>query len=190
MKFENPAFLYYNFINKKNLKKRDSMSFYKIIILSQVLRPTAILELPTAQIPKDPIFWQIGTSSSFSLASKYDPHVTDFDLNGFVSFNGKWFLGLNVFTLNEISLDLGTVLISEADKYPVGISLGIRNISWKKYISSVGGDPKEGGGFTDDNSYILRSPEIFSIYGVLTKHINQSLIIHLGIGRGEFIGYG
>ncbi len=162
----------------------------ELIILTQILRSTSILELPTANLPKDPIYWQIGASTSFSLASKYDLHPSDFDLNGFASFNGKWFLGLNIFTLNEISFDLGSILISEGEKSPLGISFGLRNISWKKYISSVGGEPERGGGFTDDNSYILRSPELLSFYGVLSKHINPSLILHLGFGRGEFIGYG
>jgi len=162
----------------------------KIIIFFQILRPTSLLELPTANLPEDPVYWQAGFSTSFSLASKYDPHVTDFDLNGSVSFNGKWFLGLNIFTLNEISFDIGGVIIRETQGVPFGFSVGLRNISWKKYISSVGGEPEEGGGFTDDNSYILRSPESFSFYGVITRHINPSLILHLGIGRGEFIGYG
>jgi len=162
----------------------------KFFLIFQIFRPTTLLELPTASLPADPLYWQLGISTSFSLASKYDPHVTDFDLNGMVSFNGKWFVGLNIFTLNEISLDLGTILIPESHGSPFGISFGLRNITWKKYVSSVGGDPDEGGGFTDDNSYILRSPEMLSFYGVITRHINSSLILHLGIGRGEFIGYG
>ncbi len=162
----------------------------KFFLIFQIFRPTSLLELPTANLPSDPLYWQIGISTSFSLASKYDPHVTDFDLNGMVSFNGKWFVGLNIFTLNEISFDLGTILIPESPASPFGVSIGLRNVTWKKYISSVGGDPEEGGGFTDDNSYILRSPEMFSFYGVITRHLNSSLILHLGIGRGEFIGYG
>ena len=162
----------------------------ELIILTQILRATSILESPTANLPKDPIFWQIGTSTSFSLSSKYDPHPSDLDLNGFVSFNGRWFLGLNIFTLNEISLDFGTILLSESEKSPLGISFGLRNVSWKKYISSAGGEPEKGGGFIDENYPALRSPEFLSFYGVLSKHINSFFIFHLGFGRGEFIGYG
>ncbi len=162
----------------------------ELLIIFQILRASSLIELPTANLPEDPVYWQIGTSTSFSLASKYDPHPSDFDLNGIISFKGKWFLGLNIFTLNEISIDAGVCIMREAQGSPLSISFGLRNLSWKKYISSVGGNPEKGGGFTDDNSYILRSPEFFSFYGVISKHLNPSLILHIGIGRGEFIGYG
>jgi|GEM_PF-2142726 tetratricopeptide (TPR) repeat protein len=162
----------------------------KLLIIFQILRPSSLLELPTASLPGDPVYWQIGTSTSFSLASKYDPHATDFDLNGMVAFNGKWFVGVNIFTLSEISFDVGTIILNESQGSPLSLSFGLRNVSWKKYISSVGGEPEEGGGFSDDNSYILRSPELLSFYGVITRHINSSLILHIGLGRGEFIGYG
>jgi len=66
--------------------------------------------------------------------------------------------------------------------------MGLRNITYKKYINPAGGEPPEGG-FKDEN-YEHRNPEILSLYLVSTKKLGERFIINAGIGRGEFIGYG
>jgi tetratricopeptide (TPR) repeat protein len=171
-----------------------SLSFSSLLF-SQVFRASSLLEIPTANIPDDPIYWQAGVGSSFAFSTKEEPHPSDFDFNGFITFKGKWFAGLNIFTTRDISLDLGIIILNEFGNIPA-ISIGIRNLSYKKYISPTGGtwdpdpDLEPEGGFKDDQGYVLRSPELASFYIVLSKHLNPVLRVHIGAGRGEFIGYG
>ncbi len=160
------------------------------ILLSQLISSNTLIETPTAYFPKLLNFWEGGFTTSFALRNleeKFEPHPYDFDLFIQGIFNSKYSATLKIYTLREIGLDLSYQIIDEIRNIPA-IAMGIRNITYKKYINPAGGEPPEGG-FKDEN-YEHRNPEILSLYLVSTKKIGERFIINAGIGRGEFIGYG
>ena len=160
------------------------------ILISQLISSNTLLETPTAYFPKSPTFWEGGFITSFALRNveeKFEPHPFDFDLFVQGSFGGKYFVGAKIYTLREIGVDFSYKIMDEIGNIPA-IAIGIRNITYKKYINPAGGEPPEGG-FKDEN-YEHRNPEILSLYLVSTKKLGERFLINAGIGRGEFIGYG
>ncbi|MEO0266942.1 MAG: tetratricopeptide repeat protein [candidate division WOR-3 bacterium] len=161
-----------------------------IFLMAQVISSNTLLETPTAYFPKSPSFWEGGFITSFALRNleeEFEPHPFDFDLFVQGAFGGKYFLGAKIYTLREIGLDFSYKIMDEIGNIPA-ISIGIRNITYKKYINPAGGEPPEGG-FKDEN-YEHRNPEVASFYLVSTKKMGERFVINAGIGRGEFIGYG
>ncbi len=161
-----------------------------IFLLAQLISSNTLLETPTAYFPKSPSFWEGGFITSFALRNveeEFEPHPFDFDLFIQGAFGGKYLLGAKIYTLREIGLDFSYKIMDEIGNIPA-ISIGIRNITYKKYINPAGGEPPEGG-FKDEN-YEHRNPEILSFYLVSTKKIGERFLLNAGIGRGEFIGYG
>ncbi len=159
-------------------------------LFSQIISTNTLLETPTAYFPKSLTFWEGGFTTSLALRNlekEFEPHPFDFDLFIQGGFAGKYLVGLKLYTLREIGLDFSYQIINEMGNIPA-IAIGLRNITYKKYINPAGGEPPEGG-FKDEN-YEHRNPEILSFYMVATKKLAERLIINAGIGRGEFIGYG
>jgi len=160
------------------------------ILLSQLISSNTLIETPTAYFPKFPSFVEGGFTTSFALRSleeEFEPHPYDFDIFVQGIFNGKYSAILKIYTLRDLGLDFSYQIIDEIGNIPA-IAMGIRNITYKKYINPAGGEPPEGG-FKDEN-YDHRNPEILSLYLVSTKKFGKRFIINAGIGRGEFIGYG
>lgn len=163
------------------------------LLFSQAINSSTIFESPTAKLPVESIYWEAGITSSIALKNydkSIEPHPSDFDLFGYVSFFKKYMIGLKIYTLSEISADFSYLIMEEFANYPA-LAVGIRNISYKRYINPAGSEPPEGG-FRDENyrGKFRRNPEIFSLYLVATKTIGERLEMSLGLGRGEFIGYG
>lgn len=159
-------------------------------LFSQIISTNTLLETPTAYFPKSLTFWEGGFTTSLALRNlekEFEPHPFDFDLFIQGSFAGKYLVGLKLYTLREIGLDFSYQIINEIGNIPA-IAIGLRNITYKKYINPAGGEPPEGG-FKDEN-YEHRNPEILSFYMVATKKLAERFVINAGIGRGEFIGYG
>lgn len=162
-------------------------------LLSQAIPSTTLFESPTAKFPVENIYWEGGMTFSTALKSyeeSIEPHPSDFDIFGYASFFKRYIVGLKIYTLNEISADFAYLIMDEIGNYPA-LAVGMRNISYKRYINPAGGEPPEGG-FRDENyrGKFRRNPEIFSLYLVATKTFRNRFEISLGLGRGEFVGYG
>lgn len=161
-----------------------------LFLIGQLISSNTLLETPTAYFPKTPSFWEGGFITSFALRNveeEFEPHPLDFDLFVQGAFGGKYFVGAKIYTLREIGLDFSYNIMEEIGNIPA-IAIGVRNITYKKYINPAGGEPPEGG-FKDEN-YEHRNPELLSFYLVSTKKLVERFVINAGIGRGEFIGYG
>lgn len=159
-------------------------------LYAQLGRTGSLLEIPTADFPEAYIP-QIHVTNSFSLAlNSNDDHFFDMDyLHMNVYFFDKFAAGFNFFTTREIGMDFIYRFFSSPG-FP-SIAFGIRNITYTKFISPAGGNPPEGG-FADENytGKKRRNPENFSFFIVSSYNIAKKYGIHLGLGRGEFVGYG
>ena len=163
-----------------------------LLLFSQIITSSTLFESPTARFPSERLYWEAGLTSSFALKTykEIEKHPSDLDLFGYASFFQKYLFALKIYTLKEIAIDLSYLVFPERERIP-GFALGIRNLSYKRYINPAGGEPPEGG-FRDENymGKFRRNPEVLSFYIVTTKAISDKFEINLGLGRGEFVGYG
>lgn len=172
------------------MKKIIIISMSVFPLFSQIISTGTLLETPTAYFPSSPNFWEGGFTTSLSLRNvkeEFEPHPFDFDFFVLGGFGSKYLVGLKVYTLREIGIDFAYQIMNEMGNIPA-IAMGVRNITYEKYINPAGGEPPEGG-FKDEN-YEHRNPEVLSLYMVATKKFGERFILNAGIGRGEFIGYG
>uniref|UniRef100_A0A7C3N677 Tetratricopeptide repeat protein n=1 Tax=candidate division WOR-3 bacterium TaxID=2052148 RepID=A0A7C3N677_UNCW3 len=146
-----------------------------------------LLDIPTAEIQKNGEF---SFGIDFSLSSALANDNVPFTYNLFFSY-GLFDLvdiSLNMLTYKDYSFDVQYNFLKSKGNLP-SVSAGIRNITYRKYIDEGGGgsDPSSG---LSDNQYLLRSQDWFSFYVVTTKDFNKYGKYTLGIGRGEFVGFG
>jgi len=160
-------------------------------IYAQLGRVGTLLEIPVANFLSTSIP-QVYISNNFSMAfNSNDNHSFDMDYLRFnIYFLDKFGAGLNFFTTREIGIDFIYNFFSPpSPEYPF-ISFGVRNITYERFITSVGSEAPEGG-FADENytGKKRRNPEVLSFFVVSSYNIYK-YGIHFGIGRGEFVGYG
>lgn len=168
-------------------------TFFFIIILLPVFifaafaKPTDLLDIPTADVLKN---GELTGSLFFSAASNFTDDRVPFDYNFAVSYGlmDMVDITLNMFTYLDYTLAVQYNFLKPTSTLP-SLSVGLRNITYRKYIDAGGGGDSITSGFTD-NSYSNRAEDWFSLYVVATKDFNKFGKYTLGIGRGEFVGYG
>ncbi|MEO0284730.1 MAG: hypothetical protein ABIM58_05075 [candidate division WOR-3 bacterium] len=164
------------------------------------------IDIPTAILPSTPFYSEFSLYAHFGLRREiksgyeiknYDPSKPfDFDMYGTMSL-GNFFFTLKVYTLSDYAIDLIYRIMPEIGVTPA-VAVGIYDITYRKYISSTGSNPPEGG-YNDDNSYYWedwkegdyrRNLENFSLFLVFSKHFTYKIVGTFGLGRGRFVGYG
>jgi hypothetical protein len=146
---------------------------------SQTLHYDSYIDIPSADFTEG---FFINLDGNFPLKSasavKFDPNFgieyTYRELNASL----KWYNGM------DFAFDVSCRLLQEETMRP-SIALGIYEISYDKFISPAGSDKTY-----EDEEYEDRPPEIVSLYGVVTKNINNKFQVTMGVGRGKFVGYG
>ncbi len=168
------------------------MGVLNFLLWAQVITSNTFFESPTARFPSKKIYWEGGLTTSFAIKTykEIEKHPSDLDLFGYVSFFQKYLFALKIYTLKEIAADFSYSIFPERERRPA-LAIGVRNLSYRRYINPAGGPPPEGG-FRDENymGKFRRNPEVLSFYIVTTKAISDKFEINLGLGRGEFVGYG
>ncbi len=161
------------------------------------------IDIPTALLPSAPGYAEISVYTHFGLRKEVNYYVNfdpskpfDFDLYGTMAL-GNIFATLKVYTLKDYALDLVYRIMPEIGGTPA-VAIGVYDLTYRKYISSTGSNPPEGG-YNDDNSYYWeewsqgdyrRNLENLSLFLVLSKHFSYKFIATVGLGRGRFVGYG
>ena len=109
------------------------------------------------------------------------------DINGGIEISINQFNAvLNWYSGTDFALNLSYLILKQVGMVP-SLSLGIDNLTYRKFISPVG----HGHDSTfSDEEYIPRPPEIASAYLVATRTFNEYFELTAGVGRGRFIGYG
>jgi len=177
----------------KGIKKYIILISLPSFLFSQIITSNTLFEIPTAKFSPGGTFWEIGTTFSFAMRGyekDIEPHPSNIDFYGYFTYSEKYLFGLKIYTLKDIGADFAYLIMKERAYYPA-LACGIRNITYKRYINPAGSTPPEGG-YRDENyrGEFRRNPEIFSIYLTATKTLSDRIEMNLGIGRGEFIGYG
>ncbi|MEO0288251.1 MAG: YjbH domain-containing protein [candidate division WOR-3 bacterium] len=162
-----------------------------ILIIFVSLYPFAnsngLLDIPTAEIQKNGEF---SFGIDFSLSSALTNDDVPFTYNLFFSYGllDMFDVTLNMLTYKDYTIDFQYNFLKPKGNLP-SLSAGIRNITYRKYIDEGGGGDTSAIGLSDHN-YSLRSQDWFSLYIVATKDFKNFGKYTLGLGRGEFVGYG
>lgn len=144
------------------------------------LSKSSYIDIPTAHY-NEGIY--INLNGSYPIKPETE-EITD--INGGVEFSlNKIAAVLNWVSGTDFTLDISYQLLKERDNIPA-ISLGMDNLTYRKYISSIGHDDET---YVDDK-YTPRPPEVASLYLVATRAFNEYFELTAGMGRGRFVGYG
>jgi TolA-binding protein len=154
-----------------------SILFISLSLVSQRLGGNSYLDIPSANFT-DGLF--INTSFSYpvspALAYGFDPNI------GIEFSKGGINAGLNWFDGSDFGLDLSYRFF---EKGTTSLAFGLDNITFSKYISTLGRDTA----FIDE-LYNPRPPEAWSFYLVGSRKFGKHFELNTGIGRGKFVGYG
>ncbi len=170
---------------------------YKIILIFILLIPlfifsitaktTELIGVPTAGILKN---GQLDASLYLSGAFKFSQDSVPFDYNLSISYGllDMMDVSLHMYTITDFTLQAQMRILEEKENLPE-LSVGMKNITYEKYIDEGGGGDTPTSGFYD-YSYSTRSSDWFSLYLVATKDFDKAGKYTIGLGRGEFVGYG
>ena len=144
----------------------------------QMKRETYI-DIPTANFTQG---LYINVNSSYPIKDvddvKFDPNI------GLDLTYKRLGLALKWYNDADFALDVSYQMLKESTSDP-GLAIGISEISYNRYVSSAGFED-----IYNDEEYPDRPPEIFSLYFVGTKALNDNFEMTVGIARGRFVGYG
>ncbi len=166
------------------------------VLGAQYNHASFLIDSPTAYVLRNGVF-QGGMNGSVALTPPYENYTFDADLSLFLGIGNRVEMSLGIYTppplipqeLPIAAFDINLLLMRELIRTSIpSIAVGIENISYSKYISSLGSL-----GFSDDTVTLgrtgVRPADFFSVYGVISKTLNQYLSFHIGLGTGRFVGY-
>lgn len=160
---------------------------FAVISCGDFNRTTGLIDIPTAEW-LDRSVVRVITNGTFALGEDEYPAYLDFGV-GYGLF-GFGEVVLNAYTTKDYSAHLA-VKLREDKGWAPALGFGIQDLTYRKWISSVG--YADTIGFPDDVSYLRnggRPTELFSFYFVGTKDLSPYGSWTLGFGRGRFVGYG
>lgn len=154
-----------------------SILFFSLTLISQRLERNSYLDIPSANFDEG-LFVNINGNFPLSSALGYgfDPNI------GIELSKAGMDIGLNWFAGSDFALNLAYRFYETKN---ASIAFGIDNITFSKYISTLGSDTT----FIDE-IYESRPPEAWSFYLVGTRNIGRRFELTAGLGRGKYVGYG
>lgn len=171
---------------------------FPVLLNAEFTRSSLLIDIPTAYVLKDGIV-RISGIGSFALAGK-DPYPYDFDFSAGYGIGNLFELSLTGYTLKDYAFGFTARIVRESDYIPM-VGIGIHDITYRKYISSLGsGDNMRSVTWPDDTLYYTpkgerrrftraRAFENISAFVVASKTFGKYSILHIGIGRGRYVGY-
>ncbi len=155
--------------------------FISFTLYSQTMRRESYIDIPSAKFNKGLFF---NLNGSFPVNSENEVST---DINSGLEFAINRFNAIiNCYSTSDFSLDLSYLLFEQNGVMP-NLSFGIDNITYRQYISPIGGDTQN---TYSDERYVPRPPELASTYLAATRKFSENFEITIGVGRGRFIGYG
>ncbi|MGD9678849.1 MAG: OmpA family protein [Vulcanibacillus sp.] len=150
-------------------------------------KSTDIIGVPSSDILGN---GELNLSFYNSISMKPTEDKVGFDYNLSLSYGILDFMdiAIHMYTYKDYALQIQTALLKEK-KHSPAITFGIKNITYQRYIDEGGGGSTVNSGLAD-YAYANRSSDILSAYLAMTKDFGGFGKYTLGIGRGEFIGYG
>lgn len=150
-------------------------------------RTNEVISVPTAEVLDG---GSLCASFYNSVAMKFSEDRVGYDYNFSLSYGILGFMdaSLHMYTYKDYAAQIQVKLLSQSFNRPA-VSFGIKNITYERYIDEGGGGDGVNSGLSD-YAYLNRSSDVLSAYVVATEDLGKLGKYTLGIGRGEFVGYG
>lgn len=158
-----------------------------ILVFALNAKPSEIITVPTAEILNSGLA-NVSLYNSFAVKFLEDRVGYDYNLAFSYGLFDMMDVTLHMYTYKDYALQFQVLLLKESSRTP-SISVGMKNITYNRFIDEGGGGSTVNSGLTD-YSYQNRSSDVFSAYVVATENLGKFGKYTVGIGRGEFIGYG
>jgi outer membrane protein OmpA-like peptidoglycan-associated protein len=147
--------------------------------------PTLLYQTPTADVlPAGAL--AISADGTFPLVStSMNVNYPEADANIRFSPFRRLDFALTAYTFADYVLDVKyNVLGDEPDRF--GLAVGVYDIGLNSYVSPIGHDTANA---WPDWKHKSRTTERFSAFAVTSIPVTQSVRLHVGLGRGRFVGY-
>jgi len=142
------------------------------------------IDIPSGYIPNQGFY--LNVSGGYEIG-QVPQDIDKYNLNASLNFVFPKFEGLLAYyRVQDWTIDLKYLLFS---KKVYSLSMGIDRITYRKYITPLGGGDTYTSGYLDEQ-YRTRPQERFSIYVVNTYKPFDFVELTAGIGRGKYVGYG
>lgn len=147
---------------------------------------TELIGVPTADVIGHN---QFNAALYLSAATQFSDDTSPFSYNLGITYGLMDMLDftLHMYTYKDYALQVQYNILKDSKSAP-GFSVGLKNISYEKFIDEGGGGSDVNSGLMD-YGYPERSQDWFSLYAVATKDFGAYGKYTIGIGRGEFVGY-
>lgn len=160
-------------------------------LLAKPVSTTLLYETPTAYVlPAGAL--AISADLTFPLIqTSHNVNYPEADLNVRFSPYRKLDFALTAYTFADYALDVRYQAVAGGPGRP-GLALGVYDIGLSSYISPVGHDTAHVWPDWKYNEYLPRYdrlPERFSAFVVTSIPVTKFARLHLGLGRGRFVGY-
>jgi len=170
------------------------MMIFTLVLFLQLNKTSSYVNVPTVPEYDMAGIWGGGLVFSMPMFTN-DPNPNDSVYPDNNAFNmvfrygfGKGEVSLSMFSPNTYSLS-GKYLFKKADGNKPAFYVGIDNISYNPYLSSVGMGKQAGS--VEEKGYGQqasgRIPELFSLY-VAMQETFKPVDFVIGLGRGEYVG--
>lgn len=169
---------------------------YRVFILIVLIIPlsvmaiapktTELIGIPTASVLGN---GKIDIAGYFSTAIQFNDDAVPLSYNLAVSYGLMDMMDftLHMYTYKDFAMQFQYAIMQGNEVFP-DIAVGMKNITYRRYIDEGGGGDDPDSGYSD-YSYIERSSDMFSLYFAFTKDFGPAGQYTVGLGRGEFIGY-
>ena len=127
---------------------------------------SADMTLPLVNTPQNTNYWEADANVRFSPVKHFDFAVTAYTFEDYV-LDAKY-----------------QILGGEPDRF--GLAVGVYDVGFNSYISPIGHDTANA---WPDWKYKDRTTERFSAFAVASIPVTKFARLHLGLGRGRFVGY-
>ncbi len=180
------------------MRKCSLLLFLFTLVNGEFTGSSSLIDIPTAYVLKDGIL-QATFVGSFAL-DRVSKIPYDFDFSIGYGIGNMVELSITGYTFKDYALGFTWRIIREK-KYNPMIAIGIQDITYRKFISSLGGgDSMQVNTWCDDTLVeqvpstsrritVWRAPENMSVFGVASKTFGKYTRLHIGIGRGRYVGY-
>lgn len=166
------------------MKKITIFLFISCVIYGEMEKIGGYIDIPSGFIPTKGIY--LNFSGGVELGD-VPQDVNKYNINAAFNLVLPKFEGsLSYYKIQDWTLDIKYLLFSN-NVYSAAI--GIDRITYRKYITPLGGGDENTTGYLDEQ-YRIRPQERFSLYFVNTYKPYELVEFTSGIGRGRYVGYG
>lgn len=158
------------------------------ILFGEYNIPGYLIDIPTSYILRNNIL-QANLIGNFTTRQDEDSvYLYDFDMYISYGLFNRIEMSLNIYSLQDFSFSLA-YRINNEHKYIPSFAIGVSDISYKPYIHSSSLPWKDDSISIYPGFFSVEAKEYFSFYTVASKFITKNFSIHIGAGRGRFVGY-